>query len=141
MAARRKGRILAFQALFWWDAVRGSPAEVPVEALLDFPWMDYVKLVQYGEGTLAFSRLLVAGTIENIDAIDAAIKSKLQNWDFSRLKKADLAVLRISVYSLLFQKDIARSIVIEEAVGLCMEFSDKDSYKFVNGILDQIGEK
>ena len=44
----------------------------------------------------------------------------------------------MSVYSLLFQKDIAASIVIDEAVSIAHDYGDDDSYKFVNGILDAI---
>jgi N utilization substance protein B len=134
MAARRKGRILAFQALYWYDAAPG----IPLARLLSFDWVEPEKLAKYGEGILAFARILISGTIENIDAIDNLIRSKLENWDFSRIKKVELAVLRISTYSLLYQKELAPSIIIEEAIGLCREFGEKDSFRFVNGVLDKL---
>jgi N utilization substance protein B len=108
--------------------------------LLEFPWVGKEKLEKYGEASLAFARLMVAGTIENIKTLDRIIRTTALNWDFTRIKKVELAVLRISAYSLFYQKDISPSIVIEEAVGLCMEFGGDDSYRFVNGILDKIAK-
>jgi len=133
MASRRKGRIFAFQALYSWESNR-----VPVEELSDFAWLGEKKLSSLDEDIVSFSRALIAGAIENIGDIDKMIKDHLENWDISRLNRVDLAILRMSVYSLMFQGDIAPSIVIDEAIGICREFGTDDSYKFVNGVLDSI---
>jgi N utilization substance protein B len=134
--SRWKGRVLALEALYAWDAARA-----PVEELLAFPWVDGEKLKSMGEDALVFPRMLIAGTIENIAVIDKKIRSAIQNWDFSRLKRVDLAVMRLSVYSLLFQKDIPASITIEEAVKLCVDYGGDDSFRFVNGVLDSISNE
>jgi len=133
MASRRKSRILAFQALYFWESNK-----VPVEELTNFAWLDEEKLKKLDEGMAVFSRMIVTGAIENINVIDDMIKKHLQNWDITRLNRVDLAILRISVYTLMFQKDIPPSIVIDEAIGICVEFGANDSYKFVNGVLDSI---
>ncbi|MDR2796031.1 MAG: transcription antitermination factor NusB [Spirochaetaceae bacterium] len=134
--SRWKGRVLALEALYAWEA-----AGTPVDELLDFPWVDGEKLKDMGEEALVFPRALVAGTIENIAVIDKRIRSAVQNWDFSRLKRVDLAIMRLGVYSLLFQKDIPASVTIEEAVKLCIDYGVDDSFKFVNGVLDSISKR
>ena len=131
--ARRKGRILAFQALYSWDL-----GNVDVDNVLDFAWVEKETLERMGEESLTFTRLLVSGTIEHIEEIDSVIKSHLTNWDFDRLNKVDLAILRISVYPLLFQKDIHSSIIIDEAIDISKEFGSDDSFKFINAVLDSI---
>ena len=131
--ARRKGRILALQALYFWESNR-----VPVEELVSFAWLEDDKLENLDENMAAFSRVLISGTIENILEIDSTIKEHLDNWDISRLSRVDLAVLRISVYTLIYQNEIHPSVVIDEAIGLCMEYGTDDSYKFINGVLDSI---
>ena len=136
MASRRKGRILAFQALYFWESNR-----VPVEELTGFAWLEKEKLEKLDEGIAAFSRALIAGTIENIKEVDNTIKNHLENWDISRLNRVDLAVMRMSAYTLMFQNDIAPSIVIDEAIGICKEFGTDDSYRFMNGVLDSIRKK
>jgi N utilization substance protein B len=133
MASRRKGRILAFQALFCWELNR-----LPVEELMDFSWLENDKRENLDPQMACFSRALIAGTIENIKAVDRMIRSHLQNWAFSRLNRVDLAVLRMSVYTLMFQREMSPLIVINEAIGIAKEFGTDDSYRFINGVLDAV---
>jgi N utilization substance protein B len=133
MVSRRKGRILAFQALYFWES---NPA--PVEELVSFAWLEKEKIASLDEGIALFSKNLITGTIENIDSIDKIIKEHLEHWDISRLNRVDLAILRMSIYSLMYQNDISPSIIIDEAIGICKEYGADDSFKFVNGVLDSI---
>jgi N utilization substance protein B len=139
MASRRRGRILAFQALYSWDLMysQSGKAALP-EGLLDFPWLENEKKAALGDEILAFSRLIITGTVENISAIDKMISRHLKNWEMSRLNRVDLAILRMSAYALMHQTEMAPSIVINEAIGICKEFGTDDSYRFVNGVLDSI---
>ena len=136
MTTRRQGRILAFQALYAWEACSNIDAGETNKAAA-FSWLDDT-LDQLDENTAQFSRLLVTGTIENIRAIDAMIQSHLQNWAFSRVQRVDLALLRMSTYTLMYQADIAPTIVINEAVGIAQAYGTDDSYRFINGMLDSI---
>jgi N utilization substance protein B len=133
MGARRRGRIIAFQSLYRYDLSGAG-----LEELLDFSWLDPEKLSKTPAETVDFSRLLISGTLERLEEIDAAIKSQLENWDFSRLSRVDLAILRISAYCLLFQKEIPASVTIDEAVDISKTYGTADSYRFVNGVLDGI---
>ncbi|MCL2008567.1 MAG: transcription antitermination factor NusB [Treponema sp.] len=133
MASRRKGRILAFQALYSWDVNKSESASIP-QGLIDFSWAKQ----PIDEQTLTFSRLLLTGTIENINAVDDMIKRHLQNWEIERLNRVDLAIIRMSTYTLMFQSDMPPSIIIDEAVDISKEFGTDDSYRFVNGVLDSI---
>jgi N utilization substance protein B len=139
MASRRKGRILAFQALYFWESSSNNKSRrVPVEELVCFSWLEEEKQKKLEDGMAAFSRTLIAGVIENIDDIDKMLNDHLENWDISRINRVDLAILRMSIYSLMFQGDMHPSIVIDEAIGICREFGADDSYKFINGVLDSI---
>lgn len=132
--SRRKGRILAFQGLYSWDAGGMSKEEV-----LTLSWAE-----EDSEGevldmeTSTFARVLMAGAIENQVQIDELIKSNLKGWDFERVNKVSLAILRMSVYALLFQKDVPASIVIDEAIDIAKEYGQDDAFKFVNAVLDNI---
>jgi N utilization substance protein B len=136
MASRRKGRILAFQALYSWE-VSGNDIS---EGLLDFSWVESDKLTKLDQGTRDFSRLLIMGTIENIAPVDTMIRRHLKNWDFSRLNRVDLAIIRMSTYTLMYQTDVPASIVIDEAIGISKEFGTDDSFRFINGMLDSINK-
>jgi N utilization substance protein B len=66
------------------------------------------------------------------------IRSHLIHWDFDRVNKVDLSILRLSVYTLLFQHDVHPTIVIDEAVDIAKQFSLDESYKFINAVLDNV---
>ena len=128
MASRHKERILAFQALYAWD-MADDDRDIVLKDLLDFSWVEM--------GAVDFSRLLAAGTVENIKTVDALIRKNLVHWDFSRLSRVDRALLRVSVYEMLF-KTAPPSVVIDEAVDISREFGSDDSYRFINGVLDGV---
>ena len=136
MGARRKGRIIAFQSLYRYDLSGATLAD-----LLDFSWMDGEKAAKTQPEALAFARLLIHGSLENLEEIDRTISGQLENWDFQRLNKVDLALLRLSVYCLLHQQDIPATVTIDEAVDISKTYGTADSYRFVNGVLDGVRRK
>lgn len=142
--SRRKSRILAFQALFSWEA-----SESTLEDLLTFSWTykdsDVLEESPVLESEAAkdeklFASLLVSGTIDRITEIDQLITEHLSdNWSIDRINKVALAILRIAIYELKFQPDSVAKIVIDEAVNIAKQFGADDSYKFINAILDKLG--
>jgi N utilization substance protein B len=133
VASRRKARILAVQALYAWDMSGQTLAD-----LLSLEWLDEDKKEHYEPDILDFSKLMIAGTIEQIEDIDSMIRKHLEHWTFERLRKVDLAILRIGAYSILYQNDIPAQISIDEAIEIAKEYGSEDSYRFVNGVLDGI---
>ncbi len=142
--SRRKSRILAFQALFSWEASESS-----LEDLLTFSWnykdSNVLEQAPALESEVAkdeklFASLLVSGTIDRITEIDQLISENLSdNWKIERINKVALAILRIAIYELKFQPDSVAKIVIDEAVNIAKQFGADDSYKFINAILDKLG--
>ncbi len=85
-----------------------------------------------------YAKEIIRGTLDNIELIDKYISEGSENWNIERMHYVDKAILRFSIYSLLFEKSISKNIVIDEAIEIAKDFSKKDSYKFINGILDGI---
>lgn len=139
--SRRKSRILAFQALFSWDASKSS-----LEDILNFSWLEKDNetekvISETAKEERTFASLIIAGTIDHIDEIDKEIESHLSgSWSMDRINKVTLAILRTSIYEIIFQKDIEQKIVIDEAVNIAKDYGTDDSYKFINAILDKIGK-
>jgi N utilization substance protein B len=137
VGSRRAGRILAFQALYSYEVYAQ-----PLENLLGFSWLEGdEKGDAVSQPARDFARLLTAGTVERLADVDLAIRSQLEHWDFTRIARVDLAILRISVYCLLYRPDIPHSVTIDEAVDIAKEYSTDDSYRFVNGVLDGIRKR
>lgn len=132
--SRRKARVLAFQIIYATEA-----SNVPLETLFAFSWTN--DEAKTGD-EYAFAKLLAAGTIENKITIDSFIKKYLSpSWDFSRINKVSLAILRMSVYSLLFQSEIDSRVIIDEAIHIAKEYADAPAYKFINAMLDKINKE
>lgn len=145
--SRRKGRILAFQGLYSWDV-----GGIALEDVLSLSWADKeipgevtkdgdesVVVEPVDEESASFARFLIAGTVEHIQEVDKLISDHLSaQWTFDRVNKVSLAILRMSVYALEYQKDIPASIVIDEAIDIAKEYGQDDSFKFINAVLDTI---
>lgn len=85
-----------------------------------------------------FANWLVQGTVEHQSALDQIIVKYAENWNLDRMAVVDRNILRMAAYELLYAADIPPKVTINEAVNLAKKFSQSDSGKFVNGILDRI---
>ena len=73
---------------------------------------------------------------EKKDAIDEQMLPFLKGWKLDRLGLCTKIILRMGIWE-LFNTYTPGHIVINEAIELAQGFSEKDAYKFVNGVLDQ----
>jgi N utilization substance protein B len=85
-----------------------------------------------------FADAIVLGVANNKEKIDDIIVSNTTNWQLKRMAVIDRNVLRLATYELLFSKDIPPKVAINEAIDIVKKYGDKDSGKFVNGVLDKI---
>ncbi len=86
----------------------------------------------------AFAEELIFGVIEHLAPIDDKIQEIASNWDFDRIAKIDLSILRMAIFELLYRKDIPPVVTINEAIDLSKLYSAEESRRFVNGILDRL---
>ena len=149
--SRRNGRVIAFQAVYSWDVTKAS-----LDDLLTFEWLQkdveidgsiepaeqpVVELSETSKEERTFASIIIAGTISHIDEIDKLIENHLSSsWSIDRISRVALAILRTSVYEILFQAGAEPKIVIDEAVNIAKDFDTDDSYKFINAVLDKIGK-
>jgi len=71
------------------------------------------------------------------EGLDKLIVPLLDNWRLERIGVCTKLILRLSIWEIK-NTDTPGSIVINEAIELAKCFSEKDAYRFVNGILDEI---
>lgn len=76
----------------------------------------------------------------NKDNYIEEISKYLHKWKFERLNLVEQAIL-LEMVSELKQKLNDPAVVIDEAVILAKEYCDDESYKFINGVLDNICNK
>jgi transcription antitermination protein NusB len=128
----RAGRELALRALYAGDLSGDAPASLVAtgaEALGDSGPMPQ------GASEAAIERLAA------IDArgaeVDKIVQAASPRWKLSRMAAIDRNILRLGVLELLEGQTPPKD-VIYDCVELAKQYGDKDTYKFVNGLLDQV---
>ena len=129
MGRRRLARETALQALYLCDISKFNSEEA-LDAVLRGVEMDV-------QG-IDFSREIVQGTSQQISDLDSAIQATAKNWEMSRMAAVDRSILRLAAYELTKHPETPVNVVLDEAIEIAKKFSDKDSPRFINGILDKI---
>lgn len=129
MAARRKSRTIALQALFERDCSGHNPFDV---------------LMRLGEEnklpdeTLTFGRELVQGVIKNRVRIDGIIHDCAPAWPVAQLSCIDRNILRLAIFEILIDNRMPLKAAINEALELGKTFGG--STKFINGVLGAVSK-
>lgn len=130
---RRENRMCAVQFLYQWELNKPDQLNDALRVFLETQ--------AHERDYYAFTEELVHGVIEHIEAVDAEIQAHAANWTFARIAKVELSILRLAIYELLHRRDIPPIVSINEAIELGKIFSNPDSKRFINGILDQMKNK
>lgn len=78
--------------------------------------------------------------LECLDEFDSKIKITSKSYEFTRISKVELSILRLAMYEMLCDK-MPFQIVISEAVRLTKKFSSKNSISFIHAILNNVYQK
>ncbi len=132
-AQRRDGRVAALQFLYAWSI--NAPRNLQDDLQVFFEGCPEPR------AHYAYGEELIQGVIAQQVDIDARIKGLAQNWDFERIAKIDLAILRLAMFEMIHRRDIPRVVSINEAIDLSKQFSNADSKRFINGILDRLKDQ
>ena len=87
-----------------------------------------------------FAEERVRGVLKEREALDAELDPFLQQWPMYRLGTVERNVLRLGAWELSRCPEIPAPIAINEAVDLAKFFSETQSGKFVNGVLDRFAK-
>lgn len=127
---RKTARENAFLLLFESSCKKDEVAEeIYAKAIeyRDIKCDDYVKDVFFGVN-------------ENIRIISEEIDKNLVGWSRARVSKVSEAILKLSIYEMMFVEDVPTNVAINEAVELSKKYDDEKAYKFVNGVLNSAAE-
>jgi transcription antitermination protein NusB len=86
----------------------------------------------------AFATELVEATLAHRAELDAALGRVLEEWKLSRLSVLVRNVLRLAACELLTIAQEPPAAIINEAVELTRRYTDEDSARFVNSVLDKL---
>ncbi len=86
-----------------------------------------------------FAMSLFDGTMKNLLKIDEELSSHLKQRDISEVGKVEKAILRLSIYEIMFTP-LDKPIIINEAIELCKRLASDNAPKFINGLLDKVSK-
>ncbi|MEY3094806.1 MAG: transcription antitermination factor NusB [Actinobacteria bacterium] len=129
MSARSKARKAALDLLYEAD-IRGISVGVILSQRLET--LEYL--------IRDYTRELLTGVVEHRSRIDELIVTYSQGWDFDRMPVLDRNILRLSLFELLWGRDIPEAVAIDEALELAKTLSTEESSSYIHGVLATISK-
>ncbi|EMI22949.1 transcription antitermination protein NusB [Rhodopirellula maiorica SM1] len=129
MSTRRRAREIVLQLLYEADV--NDPRS-------DESAKQFIRSRLQGRKALTeFAYKLLMGTLEHRDDVDAHLSKLASHWTLPRMAVTDRNVLRLGGYEILFG-DTPGRVAVNEAIVLAKRYGDKNSPRFVNGVLDRL---
>lgn len=130
---RHQIRQAAFQSVFGLAMNPEADVEAVIQQVLDgdpeIAWEDELP---------ADLLALVNGVVDHADELDLTISDHLAaGWTIDRLNLADVVLMRVAMYETKYM-DTPAKIALNEALQLAHDFTDEQSRKFINGILNKV---
>lgn len=128
--SRKVARELAFKLIFSLQIQKDD---------VDEQFENFIKSNEIEEKeTLKYIEDIFYGIKSNDTSIVKTISKNLkENWSIERLSKVDLAILKLSIYEIMYMK-LPFKVAINEAVEIAKEYGDDNSPAFINGVLAKV---
>lgn len=144
---RSKLREHCFKMLFCTDF---HPAEEKTEQLIQYfeePKEDDLNTegvdeiihdVDMSEENSAYLKEKAEAVILKIPELDLKINEVAEGWKTKRMGKAELTILRLALYEILYDEDVPEKVAINEAVELAKKYGGNEAPAFINGVLAKL---
>ena len=129
MSTRRRAREIVLQLLYEADVNDSRDAEAARR---------FIRSRMQGRKALTdFAFTMLQGTLEHREQIDVMLAKLATNWTLPRMPVVDRNVLRLGAYEIMFG-DTPGRVAVNESIVLAKRYGDKNSPRFVNGVLDRL---
>ena len=152
MKHRRKAREMLVKLLYYYDLV--GEKEINLHKILNgiyaHPLVADNEEELNLEDTDIYGRNLNPDLVEEyflkvypdifvkLPEVDKVIENYLRNWPLERINDVDRAILRLSVYEILYLDEVPAKVSINEAMEISKKYTTEKSKKFINGLLDSV---
>lgn len=111
----------------------------------DFAGSDEKDLIEMVMQQLTVTKKVVRLGLERAQAvrakqeeIDRLIGESSHSYEFDRIPKVEVNILRVGAFELLYDEAIPPKVAIAEAIRLARKFATPEGANFVNAVLDAI---
>ena len=129
MSTRRRAREIVLQLLYESDMNDSRDSDAARQFIRS--------RLQGRKGLTQFASELLSGTLQHREEIDKNLASLATRWSLSRMAVTDRNILRLGAYEIMYA-DTPGTVAVNEAIVLAKRYGDKNSPRFVNGILDRL---
>lgn len=119
----------------------GKDAAEIMEDVFDREYYDSLKseddtFTQYpSERQMEYINRMVRGIGEHNAELDGYVEKYSQGWQFHRISRLAVAIMKTAMYELLYMPDIPTGVSINEAVELAKKYEEPETIPFINGVL------
>lgn len=137
MKTRHKARGIALQTLYSLD-INGRIRNTSFPYTEGFAGQSEEEEASLESEVTLYALYLINGTLEHLKALDEVIGKYSKKRSLENISYVDRNILRLSIFTLFFCKDVDANVVIDEGVKLSLEYSTEINYRFINGVLDSV---
>ena len=94
--------------------------------------------VEMSEENLVYLKEKAEAVMAKIPELDIKINEVAEGWKTKRMGKAELTILRLALYEILFDQDVPEKVAINEAVELAKKYGGNEAPAFINGVLAKL---
>ena len=133
-------RLVLVQSLYQME-IAGTDVNEIVDSLNNRIIFDTSEDILINDINKSLFSNLINEIVDGQLTIDNEIKKFLSDdWDFNRLDKILIAILRSAFYEIMFQSNTPYKVIIDEYVEISHSFFSGKEPNFTNAILDKLSE-
>ena len=136
-----------FKMLFCADFYPAEEKEEQIDRCFDEPKEDettpegvdeILHDVEMSPEDESYLKAKTEAVMRKIPELDEKIDAVAEGWKTKRMGKAELAILRLALYEILYDEEVPEKVAINEAVELAKRFGGNESPAFINGVLAKL---
>ena len=144
---RSKLREHCFKMLFCADFYPAEEKEEQIDRYFDEPKEDettpeggdeILHDVEMSPEDESYLKAKAEAVMRKIPELDEKIDAVAEGWKTKRMGKAELTILRLALYEILYDEEVPEKVAINEAVELAKRFGGNESPAFINGVLAKL---
>lgn len=121
--------------------VAGNDADEIIENVFDKDYYESLKgedevFAQFPDDKqMEYITRMVRGIGEHNVELDGYVEKYSNGWQFHRISRIAVAVMKTAMYEILYMPDIPNGASVNEAVELARAYEEPDTVPYINGVL------
>ncbi len=128
---RHEERVKLFQLIFNCSFYEND--DIPEQ-------MDLFRRLQMASEQETFKKVeeKAKAVLSKLGEIDVILAKASTGWPLARLGKAELSIMRVAAYEILFDEEVPAGVAINEAVEISKVYGNDSAPSFVNAVLAKL---